>query len=623
MNCAPKYDIIQATNAAAGLGAVETVGRNRMIQWLKRFSRLFSKEHRAASAEKHPVRNAAFMALFPVFLVLIVEMNHLQSVTALCSFVTRHFGVFLFDVFLTGAVFAAVLALVRAAWIAAAGVGTLFFLLSCVEFFKFDVSGSHFLPHDLVLAGKLSTVAGMAQLRMTAVLAVDLILFVVILLTLFCTGASFRLRWGARIGLAAGCLIAAAAVIVTPASTAVFRLFAVDHRSSANTFVANEKFESDNLIAFWSSELAHLASNRIEKPEPYDASSVQALLGKTAQTVQPARKPNVIIIMSESYADFRVLDSNLPQKNAYTAFDAFCADGISGFAVVPTFGGYTGRSEFELLTGLPVAAIQDPIVPHDAIQRDTVEGIPELFRRRGYQTVYLHPYQRDFYDRASVYPSFGFDQLLFEDELAIGDRIFHNRPEDALCFDRAISLLRETEEPVFLFVTTMQNHQPYYYDADQGVDELAYYMEGLAHTDAALDDFRQSLDTLGEDTIVLYIGDHFPFFGLPGNFYEQMHAGVSNCAVYYRQHYFLYANYPLEAGLDSRREELSLFYLPHLLLATAFPEDIPAISAAFLTHAETKPVYTTADLQTASGSDSFLDTLAYDRLIGRAYSAER
>ena len=181
------------------------------------------------------------MALFPVFLVLIVEMNHLQSVTTLFSFVTRHFGVFLFDVFLTGAVFAAVLALVRAAWIAAAGVGTLFFLLSCVEFFKFDVSGSHFLPHDLVLAGKLSTVAGMAQLRMTAVLAVDLILFVVILLTLFCTGASFRLRWGARIGLAAGCLIAAA-VIVTPASTAVFRLFAVDHRSSANTFVANEKF---------------------------------------------------------------------------------------------------------------------------------------------------------------------------------------------------------------------------------------------------------------------------------------------------------------------------------------------------------------------------------------------
>ena len=346
---------------------------------------------------------------------------------------------------------------------------------------------------------------------------------------------------------------------------------------------------------------------------------MQALLGKTAQTVQPARKPNVIIIMSESYADFRVLDSNLPQKNAYTAFDAFCADGISGFAVVPTFGGYTGRSEFELLTGLPVAAIQDPIVPHDAIQRDTVEGIPELFRRRGYQTVYLHPYQRDFYDRASVYPSFGFDQLLFEDELAIGDRIFHNRPEDALCFDRAISLLRETEEPVFLFVTTMQNHQPYYYNADQGVDELAYYMEGLAHTDAALDDFRQSLDTLGEDTIVLYIGDHFPFFGLPGNFYEQMHAGVSNCAVYYRQHYFLSANYPLEAGLDSRREELSLFYLPHLLLAAAFPEDVPAISAAFLTHAETKPVYTTADLQTASGSDSFLDTLAYDRLIGLAY----
>lgn len=593
-----------------------------MKQWQTRLKHMFSRAGRTEAAEMHRKRNGILMLAFPILLVLLVEMNQLQSVTQLGQFLTGHFGVFLFDVCLVSALFLALLVLVQTAWIAAAGIGTIFFLLSCVEFFKFDVSGSHFQPQDLLLTGDLADVSGMAQLRMTAVLAIDILVFTACLLILFLSGARLRLHWPPRVGVAVGCLAAVLITVVTPASDAVFRLFGVDHRPSINTFEANAKFRSDNLIAFWCSELKQLAASHLDPPEPYDEAAVLSLLAETPETTQPSDRPNVLIVMSESYADFRAVDPTAADDRDYAAFDAFCADGLSGYAVVPTFGGYTGRSEFELLTGLPVASLADPIIPHDAVTRKTVEGIPELFRNRGYQTIYLHPYHSNFYDRESVYPKFGLDTFLFEDDLAIGNRTFHHRPEDAFCLEKTIDLLQQTEEPVFLFLTTMQNHQPYYYEAEQGVDELTYYLQGIAHTDEALAAFRQSLDTLDEDTIVLFIGDHFPFFGLPDNFYVRTGVDETNCAAYFRQHYFIYANYALDAE-TAAWNEVSLFYLPHLLTSLALGEDTPAISRAMLSYARQQPVYTTADPETDVSDDSFLDTLAYDRLIGQAWSAER
>lgn len=592
-----------------------------MKQQIQNVCRFFKRENREKAAEKYKKMNNILAALFPVFLVFLAELNQLQSFRELFDFILYRSGVFLFDIFMIGAIFLAVLALVKQTWIAATGVGAVFFILSCVEFFKFDVSGSHLIPQDLALAGKLTAVAGMAQLRLTPILAVSAVLLIAYILVLFCMGARMRMRFRFRSLISLACIAAIAVTLATPISSTILAAFDVDDRSSVNTFTANAKFDNNNLLAFWASELSLMLSKHIEEPESYDAEAVAKLLETDFKAPgQQGGRPNVVIVMNESYADFRMLGEGVADNACYEAFDAICADGLSGFAVVPTFGGYTGRSEFELLTGLPVASINDPIVPHSVIERDTVEGIPALFAARGYKTVYMHPYQSDFYDRSNVYPIFGFDRLLFEDDLDIGDRLFHNRAEDSLCFERALSILREEQQPVFLFVTTMQNHQPYYYEAENGVDELAYYLQGVAHTDEALADFRSGLDGLGENTIVLYVGDHFPFFGLDGNLYEQLNINETNCADLYRQRYFLYANYELDPSAHIEGD-VSLFYLPHLLLALSNPETLPAVSAAFLAHAAAEPIYTTPYTQDASLTDPLLDTLTYDRLIGRAFSA--
>ena len=165
----------------------------------------------------------------------------------------------------------------------------------------------------------------------------------------------------------------------------------------------------------------------------------------------------------------------------------------------------------------------------------------------------------------------------------------------------------------------MQNHQPYYYEAESGKDEMAFYMEGIAETDRALLALKAAVDALCEPTILLYVGDHYPFFGLDGNFYEQNGYGEENYAALYRQSYVIYANYELSAAAVPETE-LSLFYLPHLLISLAVPESVPEISAAMLCHAQSVPVYTTACDTDERLKDLFLDALTYDRVIGAGYS---
>ncbi len=587
-----------------------------LFQWIRHFIRA----QRTANSPADRRINFALMSVFPFLLVTITELNHLQSFSSLWAFLSARFGVFCFDVLILGLVFFGLTVIVRYAWIAAAGLSAFFYALSCVEFFKFDVSGSHFLPPDMALAGNLNDVAGMAKLYLTAFLVIDLLVLGAAVFGLWLRNARIPMRPLRRGLTAAVCLVCAASTIVTPISAVLYGVLGVDHREAVSTFMANTKFKNNRLLAFWASELSQMVLGGISVPKDYSAEAIDALLAAEMGSV-PVENPtahNVVVIMGESYADFRSLSAEVSDA-PYAAFDTLSSEGISGTAVVPTFGGYTARSEFELLTGLPVASLKDPIEPHRVIERESVAAIPALFSNMGYKTIYLHPYTADFYDRNTVYPTFGFDTLLFEDAFAIGDRTRYGRADDAVCFEKIVELLETTEEPAFLFAATMQNHQPYYYEADFGKDEMAFYMEGIAETDRALQVLKAAVDALDEPTILLYVGDHYPFFGLDGNFYEQNGYGEENYAALYRQSYVIYANYEFSTAAMPETE-LSLFYLPHLLISLAVPESVPEISAAMLHRAQTIPVYTTACAENERLNDPFLDALAYDRVIGAGYS---
>ena len=115
------------------------------------------------------IKTALFL-LFPIYTVLATELGHLQTPGAMIDFVTNHFGVFLFDIIIVGGIYFILSALMRKAWISASVCFVMFYTFSCVEFYKYKISGSHFVITDLALTKNVGDVASFASLSFNLLL---------------------------------------------------------------------------------------------------------------------------------------------------------------------------------------------------------------------------------------------------------------------------------------------------------------------------------------------------------------------------------------------------------------------------------------------------------------------
>ncbi len=560
----------------------------------------------------------ALSVMFPVFLAISAENNHLQSLPALLSFLTTQFGPFLFSVLILGLIYTSVLLLFGRAWIPASIMGFFIYAFSYIEFYKFDASGSHFLISDLSLAQNLDDISGFAHIRLTPYIIVNALLLIIYIAALYVFAPPLKIKIKLRIPIGVAATALSFLVLFTSLSSPLYRLFGVDNQIVHNAFVAQAKFKADGLVSFLSSEASYLFSKRPSKPKNYNKETILDLLLPPAENPKGI-SPNVIVILSESFADFRRLSKELAPDSAYESFDRACELGFSSTVLMPTFGGYTCRTEFELLAGLPMAALNNPVLPQKMFSRD-IGGIASLFSDYGYKTVYIHPFKSDFYGRDRIYPHYGFQKLLFSKDLDDG-RTFHGYTDDGVVFDAALEEIVKSEEPAFVFVTTMQNHTPYNAFYDGMTSELEYFLRGVEHSDARLGELLDAIDNLEEPTVLLFLGDHFPFFALKGNTYQQQGFDNTNCYELFVQKYFIYTNY--ESTYEAfPRDTISLFYLPHCLLSFAQQGNLPKFSTTILAAMSRSPLYTSATGQVLVPNEA-LDALTYDRVLGRGYTVRQ
>ena len=75
--------------------------------------------------------------------------------------------------------------------------------------------------------------------------------------------------------------------------------------------------------------------------------------------------PNIIAIMDEAYADFRVFGNGLNTNIPVTPFiDSLSENTVRGYALASVFGGNTANSEFEFLTGCSLAFLPKNAIPY-------------------------------------------------------------------------------------------------------------------------------------------------------------------------------------------------------------------------------------------------------------------
>lgn len=562
--------------------------------------------------------NLLILLFYPLFISILIEYNTCKNLQETVTFLLNKPNILLFNFIFSSILFIIIFFISKKSYIAISIHGGLLFTLSCIEYFKYKTSGSHLVISDLLMTKNISDVGKFASLKITYPLIINFILLVAYISISYKLNITHKLSFKKRFLRSSLVTIFVIILLTTSISSKVFTAFEIGTNIATNVLESNEQFSDIGFLPFLTQTASQEATNDLKTPENYSEETINKLISKsTVDKPVNTNKPNVIFIMSESFGDFRTLGADI-NNNVYKGFDEIASEGYLGNCIVPTFGGYTTRTEFELLVGLPVYSLNTPSIPQNMLKnQETTNTIPQYFKSLGYRTTYIHPFSGSFYNRETLYKDYGFDNLYFEDTVKESGERFKRYLSDESVFEMIKSELINNEEPTYIFTTTMQNHQPYYEDTAEGKDQLSYYLDGIKKTSDDLREFTNWLKDYNEDVLLVFVGDHFPFFTPDDNVYERIGITEKNADLLYKQKYILWNNYD-STLVNKNIKEISTFYIPYVvsdlleLRRTAWIETMEDLM-------NESPIYS-PNIQSNSTRNEALDILTYDKVLGEGWS---
>lgn len=402
---------------------------------------------------------------------------------------------------------------------------------------------------------------------------------VVILLCLLLGAAALRFLvpgrdrdWRSRAATAAASLAAAAAL--APVYLDEARYESIRNFEALNQWSPTQNYISRGFIY----PFFHSIGDFVETPPPgYRDGAAEALLAAYPDADIPEdRKISVIALMREAYADFSRYGVPGLDDSGYSLYHQLEAESYTGNLVTNIFAGGTVNTERCFLTGS--YKIRD--------YRASANSYVWYLRSQGYTVEGSHPYYQWFYNRMNINQHLGFQRYRYmEDDY--GNLTDAWYPEDSVLLPEIYRDFKAADgAPYFSFSVNVQSHGPYDTpDPDRGryltgnysdgcKDAVSQYLETIWDTDRAL---AQLLDRLREDpspVVVVTFGDHLPWMGDGGVFYDEMGMDVeadSDESFYlrYSTRYLIWANDAAKdlIGHDLRGEgpDISPCYLMNLV----------------------------------------------------------
>lgn len=317
------------------------------------------------------------------------------------------------------------------------------------------------------------------------------------------------------------------------------------------SWVPNEYHETSvvNCKGFLYSFINNIARLNYEKPDNYSKEYAKEILAEYKGEEVEEQLPNVIAIMSEAFFDpyeAKNLKYNMG-RNPLLNYYKIKKESYYGDITVPGFAGATALTEFEFLTGINISLIDKGMPsPYNRFINKKMNALPWYFKDKGFETVAIHPGNRWFYNRLSVYKYLGFDRSIFIEDLDFKPEktnYYTNDSETAklIINDYKKHLEENPDKGYFNFTVTIQNHGPYINtetDRPRRImklpdisDELFYtinnYMDGLSDADNFLEEIKDFTETLDKPTVIVFFGDHLPYFDSELEGYEAIGYDIS------------------------------------------------------------------------------------------------
>lgn len=287
-----------------------------------------------------------------------------------------------------------------------------------------------------------------------------------------------------------------------------------------------QEYQKRGVVVGFLSELRKFQSR--SRPVGYTKNAIDEIVRNHSVSTkrQPnGRSPNLIYYLMESFWDPTVLEQVgiTIHPDPIPFFHSLEKKTSSGKLFVPTIGGGTVRTEFEILSALSMNFFDGDIPYNNLTGR--VGALPELLRGQGYHTVAIHPYQPHSWNRHRVYPRIGFDQFITETDFPLVPRVGEYIRDEALV-QRIIEESQRTKKPQFIFAITMSTHVPYLrrdFDvefefryppraniSDRQRQRFENYVKLIHAADQALLKLVRHYEMSDQETVLVVFGDHLP-----------------------------------------------------------------------------------------------------------------
>lgn len=334
------------------------------------------------------------------------------------------------------------------------------------------------------------------------------------------------------------------------------------------------------------------------KPEDYTVSGAKKLIseyakeyddnnqtgGSSATRLEATKqfdeeKPTVIAVMNETFSDLSIYQNMHADYQGPTYFKSIDDCLSRGRLYVSAYGGGTANTEFEFLTGNSMAYLGSGVYPYTTYDLTDTENLAAQFKSLGYHTTAMHPNHGTNWNRENVYKDFGFDQFLTINDFQNAETL-RGMVTDRATYDKILELLDTNSNPQFIFDVTMQNHSGYDtglipYDKQMSLNidgefnsNVNEYVSLIQQSDEALKYFLNKLSKLDRKVVVVFWGDHQPFF--PDTYNDRWFTNEDDATHQERlwqTSYIIWANYDVAGNSQtSHEEDLSSNYLSSELM---------------------------------------------------------
>lgn len=585
---------------------------------------------------------------FPILCLFLMDiLNFGGTLEGLQNHMTAFPGSVWFELVVVFFLFTLLLLLCRKVWVSAGILGLLSLICSYVNYTKIALNGDPFIPQDIIMTSNAGNLVSFISGRVPAWFFICLVVIVAWVFLLALVNISLPLKWFIR--LPAGLVLLAA--VWLPCSN-IDTADVLLNRFGLSVF--DSALQSSNYQAngFVGGFTVNLLSMGVQEPEGYSEQLMSDMLaGYQAVPADPdAEQFDVVVVLSESFFDARILDGVTFSKNPLSNYDRLIKSPrcYSGDLVTTAIGGGTIRPEFGVITGMTVDYVPSVPTPYRYITQP-ISTYVSNYRQAGYDTIAMHPYNKQFYSRDGAYGHIGFDSFWGQDEIT--NTIYAEYKRGYVTDESTLRAIRHymdsADKPTFLFAITMQNHQPF-----AGIDPsliqievtsdklsepaltaLTTYTQGLYDADKMLGDLARWVDSRERPTVLVFFGDHMPTLGdnylayhESGLFYTRDGLTGEELRTMYSTPFVIYSNRKLDGGLLPQRtgNAISDYNLLNSVAISTGMARTPYMELLREFY-ETAPIYnvrlglerTDAILPYATA----MEYITYDRVFGKNYTS--